>query len=133
MNDFGENVKVYLLQFKAMPANHFTHALKLISGSEDGTMVDGVIEIVDRLISDKKRSETTAFFVGSLGTAVVGSIFWIHSKYREKKKYEEGCKKIIKTFENEIALGKSGTNSIAENTCSNTDNPIIDGCFKMVF
>lgn len=127
MNDFGKNVKGYLLQFRAMPANHFTHALKQISGSEDGTMVDGVIEIVDRLISDKKRSETTAFFVGSIGTAVVGSIFWIHSKHREKKKYEEECQKIIKTFENEIALGKSDTNSIAEKTCSNTDNSIIDG------
>lgn len=117
MNDFGENVKGYLLQFKAMPANYFTHALKQISDGEDGTMVDGVIKIVDRLISDKKRSETTAFFVGSIGT----SIFWIHSKHKEKKRHEEECKKIIKTFENEIALAKSDTNCIAEKTCSSTD------------
>lgn len=130
MNDFGENVKDYLLQCKAMPANHFTHALKQISGSEDGTMVDGVIEIVDRLISDKKRSETTAFFTGCItgciGTAVVGSIFLIHSKHKEKKKHEEECKKIIKTFENEVALGKSNTNPIVEKVCSNTNTPIID-------
>ncbi len=126
MNDFGENVKDYLLQFKAMPANHFTHALKQISGSEDGTMVDGVIAIVDRLISDKEQSATTAFFVGSIGTALVGSVFWIYSKHREKKKHEEECQKIIKTFENEIALGKLDTNPIAEKTCSNTDTPIID-------
>ena len=63
MNDFGKNVKEYLLQFKDMPANHFTHALKQISGSEDGTMVDGVIEIIDRLISDRERSTTTAFLL----------------------------------------------------------------------
>lgn len=127
MNDFGENVRGYLLQFKAMPANNFTHALKQISSSEDGTMVDGVIEIIDRLISDKKRSETTALFTGCIGTAVVGSIFWIHSKHKEKKKHEEECQKIIKSFENEIAIGKSNTNPILEKACSNTDNPIIDG------
>lgn len=131
MNDFGENVRDYLLQFKAMPANNFTHALKQISSSEDGKMVDGVIEIVDRLISDKKRSEITALFTGCItgciGTAVIGSIFWIHSKHKEKKKHEEECKKIIKSFENEIALGKSNANPIVEKACSNTDTPIIDG------
>lgn len=125
MNDFGENVKDYLLQFKAMPANHFTHALKRISGSEDGTMVDGVIVIVDKLISDRERSTTTAFFVGSIGTALVGSAFWIYSKYREKKKHEEECQKIIKTFEKEIALGKTGTNPIAEKACPITDKAMI--------
>lgn len=125
MNDFGENVKDYLLQFKAMPANHFTHALKQISGSENGTMVDGVIEIIDRLISDRERSTTTAFFVGSIGTALVGSVFWIYSKHREKKKHEEECQKIIKTFENEIALGKSDTNPIVEKACPITDNAMI--------
>lgn len=125
MNDFGENVKDYLLQFKAMPANHFTHALKQISGSEDGTMVDGVIVIVDRLISDREQSTTTAFFVGSIGTALVGSVFWIYSKHREKKKHEEECQKIIKTFEKEIALGKSNTNTIAEKTCPITDKAMI--------
>lgn len=125
MNDFGENLKDYLLQFKAMPANHFTHALKQISGSGDGTMVDGVIEIVDRLISDKERSATTAFFAGSIGTALVGSVFWIHSKHREKKKHEEECQKIIKAFENEIALEKSDTKPIAEKVCPNTVNAMI--------
>jgi hypothetical protein len=127
MNDFGENVKNYLLQFNAMPANHLTHALKQISGSEDGTMVDGLIEIVDRLISDKKRSTTTAFFVGSIGTAFAGSFFWIHSKHREKKKHEEECQKIIRTFENEIAMGKSDTNPLAEKACPNTENAMIYG------
>ena len=125
MNDFEENIKEYLLQFKAKPANHFTCALKNINGSEDGTMVDGVVKIVDRLISEKKKCETTAFFVGSIGTAVAGSIFWIYAKHREKKKHEEECQKIIKTFEKEIALEKSDL--IAEKTCSNTDTPIIDG------
>lgn len=127
MNDFGKNVKEYLLQFKDMPANHFTHALKQISSSDDGTMVDGVIEIVDRLISDKEQSATTAFFVGSIGTALVGSVFWIRSKHREKKKHEEECQKIIKTFENEIALGTSDTNPIAEKAYPDTDNAIICG------
>lgn len=122
MNDFGEIIKDYLLQFKTMPANHFTHALKQISGSEDGSMVDGVIEIVDRLINDKKRSATTAFWVGSIGTALVGSVFLIHSKHREKKKHEEECQKIIKAFENEIALGKSDTKPTAQKACPYTDD-----------
>lgn len=130
MNDFGENIRGYLLQFKAMPANNFTHALKQISSNEDGTMVDGVIEIVDRLISDKNRSELTALFTGCItgciGTAVIGSIFWIHSKHKEKKKHEEECQKIIKSFENEIALGKSNANPIVEKAYSNTDTPIIN-------
>lgn len=42
MNDFGENVKDFLLQSRAMPTNHFTHALKQINSSEDGKMVDSI-------------------------------------------------------------------------------------------
>lgn len=126
MNDFGENVKDYLLQFKAMPANHFTSGLKKMSGSEDGTMVDGVIKIVDQLIYEKKKSTTTSFFVGIFsGSALVGSVFWIRSKYIEKKKHEEECQKIIKTCENEIALGRSDTNPICEKLCPNTDNAMV--------
>lgn len=121
MNYFEENVKDYLIQFKTMPANYFTHALKQFSDDEDGTMVDGVIKIVDGIINDQKKSEITAFFVGSIGTAVIGSIFWIHSKHKEKKKHEEECQKIIKTFENEIALAKSDTDSIDEEIRLSTD------------
>ena len=128
MNNFGENIKDYLLQFKDMPANHFTSGLKQMSGSENGTMVDGVIKIIDQLIYEKKKSTTTAFFVGIFsGSALVGSVFLIRSKYIEKKKHGEECQKIIKTFENEIALGKSDTNPIAEKAYSDTDNAMICG------
>ena len=52
--------------------------------------------------------------------------FQLSSKHKEKKKHEEECQKIIKTFENEIVLGKTNTNPIVEKVCSNTDTPIID-------
>ena len=126
MNSFGEIIKDYLLQFKDMPANHFTSGLKQMSGSEDGTMVDGVIKIVDQLIYEKKKSITTAFFVGIFsGSALVGSVFWIRSKYIEKQKHGEECQKIIKTCENEITLGRADTNPISEKIHPYTDNAII--------
>lgn len=125
MNNFEEILKNYLLQFKGLPANHLTHALKLMSDEEDGTMVDGIIAIIDRLISNQKRNETTAFWTGSIGTALVVSAFGIYFKRKENKKHEEECKKIIKAFENEMALAKTDINSIAKETVSHTDNTVI--------
>lgn len=125
MNNFEEILKDYLLQFKGLPANHLTHALKQMSDKEDGTMVDGIIAIIDKLISNQKRSVTTAFWTGSIGTALVVSALGIYFKHKESKKHEEECQKIIKAFENEIALAKSDINSIAKEPVSNTDNTVI--------
>lgn len=125
MNNFEEILKDYLLQFKGVPVNHFTHALKLMSDKEDGTMVDGIIAIIDRLISNQKRSVTTAFCTGSIGTALVVSALGIYFKSKENKKHEEECQKIIKAFENEIALAKSDINSIANEPFFNVDNAVI--------
>lgn len=124
MNKFEEILKDYLLQFKGLPANHLTHALKLMSDKEDGTMIDGIIEIIDRLISNQKRSVTTAFWTGSIGTALVVSVLGIYFKHKENKKNEEKYQKIIKTFENEIALAKSSINSITKEPKSNTESTV---------
>lgn len=125
MNNFEELLKDYLLQIKGLPANHLTHALKLMSDKEDGTMVDGIIAIIDRLISNQNISVTTAFLTGSIGAALVVSALGIYFKRKENKKHEEECQKIIKTFENEIVLAKTDINSIAKEPVSNTDNTVI--------
>lgn len=124
MNNYEEVLKNYLLQFKGKPANHLTSALKKMSDKEEGTMVDGIIAIIDRLISNQKKSETTAFLTGSIGTALVVSVLVIYFKHRENKKHKEECQKIIKAFETEIALAKSDINNISKKSFSNTDNVV---------
>lgn len=124
MNNFEKILKDYLSQFKGLPANHLTHGLKLMSDKEDGTMVDGIIAIIDRLINNEKRSVATAFWTGSIGTALVVNVLWIYFKQKENKKHQAECQKIINAFENEIALAKSDINSITKETVSNTNNTV---------
>lgn len=111
MSDLATNLKNSLLQLKGKPANHLTRALKSIGGGENGSMVDGAIRIVDALDKDKKRSVALVkriYGVGGIfiGTAIMGGV-WFYSKKKEKQKYKEECKIIIKTFENEVKAAKA--------------------------
>lgn len=125
MNNFEEILKDYLLQFKGLPANHLTHALRLMSDKEDGTMVDGIIAMIDRLINNRKISVITSFLTGSVGTALVFGALGIYFKRKENKKHEEECQKIIKAFENEIVIANSDINDFAKEPVSDTNNAVI--------
>lgn len=125
MNNFdGETIKNYLLQFKGLPANHLTHALKSMSDKKDGTMTDGIIAIIDELESRYKEREIfvaiLALVAESIGTLLVINLKK-YFKRKGNKKYEED-QKIIKVFEDEITLAKSDINNIAKESVFNTNN-----------
>lgn len=112
MSDLATTITSSLLQLRGKPADHMTHALKMLGGGENGSMVDGVLRIVCALDNDKKISVKEAkrnYGIGGalIGTAVTGLIgggIWIHSKRKKKKEYQEECKKIKQTLDNEVKL-----------------------------
>jgi len=109
MSDIA-SIKNSLLQLKGKPADHVTHALKTIDGGEDGSMIGGLIKIVDRFIEDKRRSVATAkkdYGIGGclIGTVVTGITFggiWLYSNHKEKKQHDKECMGIVKVFKDEV-------------------------------
>ncbi len=112
MNDLATTITNSLLQLKGKSADHMTHALKMLGGGEDGSMVDGALRIVRALDNDKTISVKEAkrnYGIGGvlLGTAVTGMIggcVWLYSKRKKKKEYQEECKEIEQTLDNEVKL-----------------------------
>ena len=110
MNDLATNLTNSLLQLKGESADHMTHALKMLGGGEDGSMVDGALRIVSALDNDKKISVKEAkrnygiggALIGTAVTGIIGGGVWLHSQ--RKKEHQEECKKIEQTFDNEVKL-----------------------------
>lgn len=112
MSDLATNITNSLLQLRGKSANHMTHALKMLGGGDDGSMVDGVLRIVSALNDDKNirvKEAKRNYGIGGvlIGTAVSGIIgggVWLHSKRKKKKDHQEECKKIEQTLVNEVKL-----------------------------
>lgn len=112
MSDLATNITNSLLQLKGKSADHTTHAMKMLGGGENGSMVDGLLRIVRALDNDKKISVKKTkmnYGVGGAlaGAAVTGAIgggAWLYSKKKKKKEHEEECKKIEQTLDDEVKL-----------------------------
>lgn len=112
MSDLATNLTNSLLQLKGKSADHMTHALKMLGGGEDGSMVDGALRIVSALDNDKKISVKEAkrnygiggALTGTAVTGIIGGAVWLHSKRKKKKEHQEECKKIEQTLDNEVKL-----------------------------
>ena len=117
MSDLATTITNSLLQLRGKPADHMTHALKMLGGGENGSMVDGALRIVSALDNDKKLSvkETKRNYgiggalIGTAVTGIIGGGVWLHSKRKKKKEHQEECKEIEQTLDNEVKLAAEET------------------------
>lgn len=112
MSDLAANIANDLLQLKGKSADRQTHALKMLGGGEEGSMIDGVLQIISVMDDDKqlcvKEAKRNYFIGGALaGIILIGLIgggVWFYSKRQKNKRHDEECKKIKETLDNEVKL-----------------------------
>ena len=112
MSDLATSITNSLLQLRGKSAKHMTHALKMLGGGENGSMVDGALRIVSALDDDKKMCVREAkrnygiggALIGMAATGIIGGGAWLYSKRKKKKEHQEECKKIEQVFDNEVKL-----------------------------
>lgn len=75
MDNLPENIIDDLLQLDGKSADHVTRALKRMSGRKDGTMVDGLMKMVDAFIKDKYDSILSTKKTYGAGGFVAGIVF----------------------------------------------------------
>lgn len=122
MSDLASNITNSLLQLRGKSADYTTHAMKMLGGGENGSMVDGLLRIVSALDNDKKLSVKEAktnyglggVLIGAMATGIIGGSVWLYSEKKKKKKYEEECKIIEKTLDDEIKFAEGNVAVDAE-------------------
>lgn len=111
MIEFTNEFENILQQCKGKSANYITHALKMLGGGENGSMVEGMMRIIEVFKEDKRNSVQSAKGKYGMCGLVLGisvtSIMGLYLRKKENEKHEEEKKIILKTFNNEI--GASGT------------------------
>lgn len=104
-----------LSHLKGKPANHVSHFLKECCFEEDGTMVDGLINIVDMLNADKMCSVRNAM-AGGISIGVLGTVgaYLIHKHY-EKCKSRKKIQEVAEILKQEVALAEKKKLPVDEN------------------
>lgn len=114
MSELSTGIKNSLKDLQGRSADVVTHALKALSGKEDGTMTDGLMVIVDTFQKDKEIAISNTKRNYGIGGIVTGVIFtativggaWIYSSKEKQKKHEKECETIIDVFKKEAAKEK---------------------------
>ena len=111
MSDIGTVMKQNLMQLRGKSAKYVTNFLKNSGDGENGTMVDGLINMVDVLKADKDQNVSQAkisygvggFGIGVIATSLFGSAIWFHSKYKSRKQCQEESQSVVKMLKQEVA------------------------------
>lgn len=119
MGNLSENIKGDLVQLNGKSADHVTHALKRMSGNEDGTMVDGLIKLVDAFTKDKQDSILSTkktYGVGGIivGTFITGALtgsVYLYNKKKKKNEQKIEKDRLEKIMHDEVILAKTEENS----------------------
>lgn len=112
MGNLSENIKGDLVQLNGKSADHVTHALKKMSGSEDGTMVDGLMNLVDAFIEDKRDSVsstkkiygTGGFVAGIVLTGLIVGGVYVYDKRKKKKEMQIEADRLQQIMDDEVEL-----------------------------
>lgn len=120
MNSVTTTLIEDLSLLKGKSADHITHFLKRCGGGEDSTMVDGLINIVDKLETDKmycvKYARINGIVIGVIVTTVAagGSAYLIH-KHREKRQNQKKIQEVAEILKQEVALANQEELPVDEN------------------
>lgn len=99
-----------LMQLRGKSADYITKFLKEWGG-ENGTMADGVINIVQMIIEENRerviKVGVGCFAMGAVGTAsVIGGIH-LYSKHKEKKHCREKMEQVAEILRQEAAIANN--------------------------
>ena len=119
MNDIGAILKANLKQLRGKSADHITNFLKNCGGGEKGTMVDGIINMLDMLNEDKfhsvKQAKMHGIAIGAAGASIIGGSIYLYTKYRDKKRCREKMQEVVEILKQEVALANKEKISVEEN------------------
>lgn len=119
MNDIEMILKENLKQLRGKSADHITNFLKNCGGGENGTMVDGIINMLDMLNEDKlhsvKQAKMHGIAIGVTGTSIIGGGIYLYIKYRDKKQCREKMQEVVEILKQEVSLANEEKISVAEN------------------
>lgn len=112
MGNLLENIKDDLVQLDGKPADHVTHALKRMSGREDGTMVDGLMKMVEAFVKDKQDSISSTkktygvggFAAGTVLTGLLAGGVYFYNSRKKKKEVQKEADRIQQIMDEEVEL-----------------------------
>lgn len=115
MGNLSENIKGDLVQLNGKSADHVTHALKSMSGSDDGTMVDGLMKLVDAFVKDKQDSVRTTkktygaggFAAGTILFGLIAGGVYVYDKRKKKKEMQTEADRLKKIMDDEVELANA--------------------------
>lgn len=102
MNDRITILMENLVSLKGKPADQVTHYIRQWSGKEDGTMVDGLINIIQTVRISGLRNGIAIGVVTSL-VIFSGSAYLVYRHY-EKKQSQKQIQEVAEILKQEVAL-----------------------------
>lgn len=118
MKDIEMVLKNNLNQLRGKSADHTTNFLKNCGGGENGTMIDGIINMIDMMNRDKlhsvKKAKMDGMVIGIVGTSIIGAGIYLYSKYRDKMQCREKMQEVVEILKQEVALANEEKISVEQ-------------------
>lgn len=118
MKDIEMVLKNNLNQLRGKFADHTTNFLKNCGGGENGTMIDGIINMIDMMNRDKlhsvKKAKMDGMVIGIVGTSIIGAGIYLYSKYRDKMQCREKMQEVVEILKQEVALANEEKISVEQ-------------------
>ena len=133
MSTLGE-VRNELVMLKGKSASGITHGLKVLDGGESTSLIDNIINVLDRMDANcqreisKSRRDTLIVCAMVSGTALIGSIY-LWTRNRKMQKLNEENRERIKELKDEIKVKYSTKrNAPIETDMDNSDDSERQAC-----
>lgn len=125
MNNLETRLVNSIQQLKGKSGKYFTSAMKKWGGGEEGSMVDGLLNIVNMMIEDKRlKVNQTKITYGVGGAAAVGLI-WLYTNHKERKRNIRNYHSVVEIAEKEVEVANcDGEN--AENALDSLESERLD-------
>ena len=118
MKDIEMVLKDNLNQLKGKSADHTTYFLKNCGGGENGTMIDGIINMIDMMNRDKlhsvKKAKMDGMVIGIVGTSIIRAGIYLYSKYRDKMQCREKIQEVVEILKQEVTLANEEKISVEQ-------------------
>ena len=111
MNNLETRLVSAIQQLKGKSGKYFTSTMKKWGGGEEGSMVDGLLNIVNLMSEDKRlkvnQTRVTYGVGGLIGGAAAIGIGWWYTNHKERVRHNQNCNKMVEIVETEVEAAKS--------------------------